>query len=489
MLLALGGYVLVWTLYGVIAKSSQDLHNDMTELIAWSRDLALGYPKHPPLAATIVRGWFAFFPIADWTYYLLGIVTAATTLWIAWLLFADYLDAQKRLIAVALLTFIPFYNFHALKFNINTVQIPFWAITSLWFLRSYRTRSAGYAALAGAAAAFSMLGKYWSGCLLAGLAVAAVCDPRRGDYFRSPAPWITVLTGLAVLSPHLAWLERHHFVPLQYAAAKHGGLSTAEAIAADFTYVIDLIGYACVAIAIVFLAARPNTAALVDMILPRDRERRLVAVALWATLLVPALLAPILGVEINGLWMMPGLTLLPILLLDGPSIKIPTASIRIIVGSAVVLPLLMLLAAPAVAIVFHERGFRAVQAQVHLLAEQVEKAWRATTAEPLRYVGGDYDLANGVLTYASDRPVPLPKLPARGARRIRQFGAALVCVQEDLGCTATITAIAGRNAGSRKITVQLARTYLGIVGEPQDYLIFIVPPTAKEEADSGHGTK
>jgi hypothetical protein len=32
----------VWTLYGSIAKSSQDLHPDMVELISWSRDLGLG---------------------------------------------------------------------------------------------------------------------------------------------------------------------------------------------------------------------------------------------------------------------------------------------------------------------------------------------------------------------------------------------------------------------------------------------------------------
>jgi hypothetical protein len=56
----------------------------MTELIAWSRNLAWGFPKHPPFAALIVRGWFAVFPIADWTYYLFAIVTVAVALWIAW---------------------------------------------------------------------------------------------------------------------------------------------------------------------------------------------------------------------------------------------------------------------------------------------------------------------------------------------------------------------------------------------------------------------
>jgi hypothetical protein len=40
-------YVAVWTLYGVLSKGSQDVHFDMAEMVAWSRELALGYPKHP----------------------------------------------------------------------------------------------------------------------------------------------------------------------------------------------------------------------------------------------------------------------------------------------------------------------------------------------------------------------------------------------------------------------------------------------------------
>jgi hypothetical protein len=92
----------VWTLYGVIAKSSQDLHPDMAELIAWSRHLAFGFAKHPPFAAVVVRAWFAWFPIDDWTYYLLASLTATLALWIAWQLFADYLQPTKRVVALYL---------------------------------------------------------------------------------------------------------------------------------------------------------------------------------------------------------------------------------------------------------------------------------------------------------------------------------------------------------------------------------------------------
>ena len=36
---------------------------------------------------------------------------------------------------------VPFFHFHALKFNVNTVLMPLWAATTFWFLRSIKTRS------------------------------------------------------------------------------------------------------------------------------------------------------------------------------------------------------------------------------------------------------------------------------------------------------------------------------------------------------------
>src|SRR5215469_1640548 len=190
--LAFAGYCGVWSLYGAIAKGSQDIHFDMGEMVAWSRETFWGTPKHPPFGAWLVRAWFSVFPLADWVYYLFAMVLATLALWIAWQLAARYLDGEKRVVGLALLTLVPFYNFHALKFNANTVMLPLWAATTALFLRAYETRSRLLAALAGLAAAAAMLGKYWSVVLLLGLALAAVIDTRRAAYFRSSAPWITV---------------------------------------------------------------------------------------------------------------------------------------------------------------------------------------------------------------------------------------------------------------------------------------------------------
>ena len=474
VLAALLDYLLVWTLYGIIAKSNQDLHPDMTELVAWSRDLALGFSKHPPFAAIVVRGWFALLPIANWSFYLLAMLTATCALWIAWLQFTDYLDAKKSLVGLCLLTFIPFFNFHALKYNVNTVLIPLWAVTTFWFLRSYRTQNATYAALAGISAALCMVSKYWSIFLLAGLALAAVSDFRRASYFRSAAPWITILTGITILSPHIGWLQKHEFSPFEYAMAVHGGHSMTEALWADLRYLADAAAYVVMPVALVLLLARPDLQTIADIAWPADADRRLIAVAFWATLVLPVVPALLLGIEIHGIWSMSSWTLLPIVLLSSPSIELPQASIRWIAGLAVASPPLLLIAAPAVAVVHQLQGMPPEITQTRMLAARVENAWRNTTPKPLHYVGGN--LAEGVLTYVRSRPELLPDFPQWHSKRVAEAGIALVCYSDDASCIASSREIANENPQSRSVDTRLSRSFLGIAGQPQNYVIFIVPP-------------
>jgi dolichyl-phosphate-mannose-protein mannosyltransferase len=482
VLVILGGYLFVWTLYGFIAKNNQDLHVDMTELIAWSRDLAFGFPKHPPFAAILVRAWFAWFPIDDWAYYLLAILTAVTALWIAWQLFADYLPPTKRVIALCLLTFIPFFNFHALKFNVNTVLMPLWAVTTFWFLRSYRTHSAAYAALAGVGAALCMVTKYWSIFLLVGLGVAAISDKRRRAYFRSSAPWITISVGVAVISPHIGWLQKHDFSPMEYAISVHGGQPYADAISTSLRYCADALAYISVPIVVVLLIARPKAATLLEMVWPADLDRRLVAVAFWTALWIPTVPAVLWGIGINAIWTMASWTLLPVLLLSSHSVRIARASVRWVVASAILLPCAMLIVAPAVALVAFKRGLPPELTQTRMLADQVQLAWRAMTPEPLRYVGGNANLAYGVVTYVHDRPQALPGLPERAPTRLRSSGFSLVCEETDNSCIAQSSRIAAVNPASRTNKIELVRNYSGIAGQPQRYVIFLVPPSADRKS-------
>ena len=281
-------YCLAWSLYGALAKGSQDVHFDMGEMVAWARDAGIGTPKHPPLSAWLVRAWFTAFPLADWAYYLFAMVLTTFALWVAWRVSERYLDAEKRIAGLLLLTFIPFFNFHALKFNANTVLIPLWALTTWFFLRSFETRSAVWGALAGAAAAAAMLGKYWSVFLLAGLGVAALADPRRGAYFRSAAPWMTVAVGAILLAPHVAWIVANDFAPFTYAVVAHQS-TLASAAMSGLGFLLGVAGYIAAPAAISAAVTRPSLAAIADTLWPRTAERRFALIAFLAPLILPAL--------------------------------------------------------------------------------------------------------------------------------------------------------------------------------------------------------
>jgi 4-amino-4-deoxy-L-arabinose transferase-like glycosyltransferase len=489
-LLVLAGYVAIWTFYGVIAKSSQDMNQDAAELVSWSHHLAFGYSKHPPFAAWVVAAWYSVFPIADWSYYLLSITYAAIGLWLAWLLFGRFLDPGKRIVALALLTFIPYFNFLGLRFDHNAVLGALWAATALAFIRSYETRSSLWAALAGVAAAAAMLGKYWSVFLLAALALAALIDSRRGAYFRSAAPWITAAVGAAVLTPHLVWLMRNDFVSFSYAAEAHVARTLAQSLGNAATYLAGGAAYAAVPALLVLALSRPAGAALADMLWPRNPGRRFVAVTFWALALLPVVVGLAFGFDLNSIWTMSALMLLPVVLLSSPLIVLSRRAVISIVALAVALPVLMLALSPVIAYAIHVTNVSPTGANGKRLAERIEEEWRRSTDRPLRIVGGDYDLANVAAFYLPQQPDALPLTEPSTApwitpARIAREGIALNCYlgaarAPYIGCRNTPTSllekIAAANPNSRSVRVTLARSYFGVPGKPSRYLIVIVPP-------------
>jgi 4-amino-4-deoxy-L-arabinose transferase-like glycosyltransferase len=468
-------YVLLWTAYGTIAKSSQGLHPDMTEIVAWSRDLSLGYLKHPPFAAWLVWLWFSVFPLTEWFYYLLAMLMPGIALWIVWRISADYLDVEKRIVGVALLTFVPFFNFHALKFNVNTVLLPLWAATTFFFLRSIRSRGAICAALAGIAAAGSMLGKYWSVFLVAGLALVPIVDRHRFRYFRSTAPWITIAAGLFALWAHLIWLLDSDFKSFSYALIVHGDKPFGEAFASAAGYLAGAFGYVAIPIIITFAIAWPSIKILADIAWPRENERRVVAVAFWAPLLLPVVGAVAASADINSLWSMPVFSLFSIVLLSSTEITVHAIDARRVLFGAALLPMVMLIASPAIAIMVQFAGPAPAAAQTRLLANEVERLWHLTTPRPLRFVGGDADLAYGVITYAVDRPRALTALPQPSRADIMKHGFVLLCFAEDKSCRRQMS---GRGPDAKEIETEIVRNFFRVAGIPQRYTILIVPPTS-----------
>jgi len=479
MVVVLACYFAVWSLYASVAKSSQDIHTDMGEFVAWSREAGLGTPKHPPLGAWLLRIWFAVFPRQDWAYYCFAILLPTLALWITWRLAARYLPPDKRVVAIVLLTFVPFYNFHAIKFNANTVLTPFWALATWWFLRSFEMRRVGWAVLAGIGAAAAMLAKYWSITLLAGLGLAALMDPRRNAYFSSPAPYVTLAVGTVLLTPNVYWLTTHAFMPFSYAMEAHSG-TPAFALLSAFIFTSNGLAYAVAAIVLGMLATRPSWAAIRDTMWPAEPERRTLVIAFAAPFLFAVLIAVALTVAIESIWVTPAMTLLPVVLLSSPLVAISRLAAIRLLALAVAFPLIMLAVSPLVALGVQLNGVPEHGSDYRAVAQAVERVWRAHTDMPLRIVGST-TFVNGIVFYFKDQPwtfdIDDPKLtPWVGDDRIQREGAAIICPETDAFCMRALGGYAAHFPVVADEDAVVSRRFFGFASPPERYEIIVIPP-------------
>jgi len=479
VLAVLGAYWLLWSLYAAISKGSQDIHFDMGEAVVWSREAPFANPKHPPLIALVAWLWFHIFPAADWAYYALSMGLATLALWAAWKAAAHYLAPDKLVAGLALLTLVPFFNFLILKFNANAVLVPLWAFATWAFLASYVRRTALSGAFAGLAAAAAMLGKYWSIFLLAGLGLAVLLDARRSAYFRSPAPWTTLLVGAVVLAPHVIWLLQQG-TTFGYALAAHPGTYW-TALVSGVNFAVGSVAYAAVPALIALAATRPSRAALADALWPRDSDRRLVAVAFWTPLLLPAVAAVAARTRIVPLWSIGAMTLLPVVLLSSPMLTLSRVMLRRIVGFAIAVPVVALAVSPLVAFAVHWRGADNYADQYSLLARATERAWRAATAQPLRIVGSYDNLLYGTAFYFHDEPrtfeIVTPRnTPWTSEADVARDGIAMMCPQDHQVCMNALNARAAHAANVRRSEVVLSRRCLGRLGAAHRYVIAVIPP-------------
>jgi hypothetical protein len=340
------------------------------------------------------------------------------------------------------------------------------------------------AAGAGAGGGAAMLVKYWSVILLAGLAIAAVCDPRRGLYFRSAAPYVTIAAGAAVLAPHVVWLYVHHFESFGYALESHPA-TLVEALISGAGYFAGALGYMAAPILIVALAARPSRAVIADMVWPSDPQRRLAVMAFVLPLGLPTLAAAVTDEKVVSLWAIASTTLLPVVLLGSPRIALTRAVAIRILGIAIAVPVIAVMAAPVIALITHVRGLSNYGDQYELVAQAAAKVWRDTTDRPLRLIGSYNNLLYGTIFYFADRPsayeIVSPFMtPWTDEARIARDGILLFCPVEESLCMTALNARTARSPGGNRVEVDVARSYLGFAGAATRYVIVAIP--AREDA-------
>jgi 4-amino-4-deoxy-L-arabinose transferase-like glycosyltransferase len=476
VMLAVIAYVLVWTSYAIVSTSLHDLHPDMTEEAVIARDWAFGYLKHPPMSVWVPGVWFTIFPPRAWAFYLLAMSTAGVGLFSAWLLARRYLSIEKAAIALALLTFVPFYNFHAIRFNANSLQVALWPVAMLFFLRSLERQKIFDAVVAGILTAAALLTKYWAAFLILGFFAAACVHPRRSRYFRSVAPWVSALVAISLVAPHVHWLQAHDFWPLRYAGARasvdqNRFLLVTKYVAASFAYV-------AVAIALAWWVKGAEGRPFRRTFSALSAEERSLAVLLLIPVLSPIALTLASGANLNALWGMPAFALLPVVLLSPAGAPLVAWRAATIVFAAVLAPFVFAFMSPIAATA--QAWARPDPVNMLALTDAVAAAW-ASQSKPLRIVAGPEDFAFSTAFPLRTRPSAFPNqsyvwAPYLTEERVKREGMAIVCPAQHQHCVAGARERASITPGARTSEISVEGGSFVRRIPPQPFLITIIPP-------------
>jgi len=225
-------YLATWVLISWLSAPAFDSYGDMVENYAWSQTLAWGTFKHPPLVAWIVKAWFDVFPTRVWSYYVLSYLNAGVGILgivcLARLWLPENISTARRDVFVmtvwlfAILS-LPYSNLAA-KFNTDTILLSLWPWTAYAFfaaLHAVATRRQWlFTVFLGVMAAAAMLGKYYSGLLLASLLIVSFSHRDYRRWYRTKYPYVAIAVFLLLLLPHVIWEIHVDFPFRQYLESK-----------------------------------------------------------------------------------------------------------------------------------------------------------------------------------------------------------------------------------------------------------------------------
>jgi len=208
-------HLLAWTLAPILVR--HNLPMDALEGATWGHQLQWGYDKNPFMNAWLTRLALFLGGSSGWMIYLFSQISVVTGFVAIWQLAKKMVSPLFAVLSVVLLEGIQYFNFHAIDFNDNTLELSFWALTVLFFYQAITNKKLIYWCLVGLFAGLSMMVKYYTAMLLAPLFLFLIVNNNARKEFFSPRIYIGLIIFLLVITPHIIWLFAHNFVTIHYA--------------------------------------------------------------------------------------------------------------------------------------------------------------------------------------------------------------------------------------------------------------------------------
>jgi 4-amino-4-deoxy-L-arabinose transferase-like glycosyltransferase len=207
-------HLILWTLVPILVRNNLPL--DSIEGSIWGHQLEWGYDKNP-----FLNGWLTALAAylggqSGWMIYFFSQISVVVCFWAVWKLAKNMLPPAYALIAVMLLEGVQYYNFHAIDFNDNTLELSLWALTIYFFYQALCTKSKSAWLLTGLFAAFGMMAKYYTATLLTAMVLFFFRYAENRKQLKTLSPYLSLIVFLAIILPHVIWLFFHDFITVAY---------------------------------------------------------------------------------------------------------------------------------------------------------------------------------------------------------------------------------------------------------------------------------
>ena len=208
-------HLAIWTLIPALSLNSLPL--DSVECLIWGNEWQAGYSKHPPLSAWISEAFFEIFSGKIWSIYFLSQIAVCLAFIGNWQLAREFLPKQKAFLATIILEGLHFYNFSSPEFNPNVLSLPIVAWFNYFAWQVYKNINSKHWLSLAIIAALGILSKYSFILHLASFVLLLVFDYKNlTQRLKNPQIWLAVFLFIGLLVPHLIWLKKYDFLPLQY---------------------------------------------------------------------------------------------------------------------------------------------------------------------------------------------------------------------------------------------------------------------------------
>jgi 4-amino-4-deoxy-L-arabinose transferase-like glycosyltransferase len=436
----------VWTALPALLYANLPL--DLIEALTYGREWQLGYDKLPPLPWWLVEIAHRLFG-ADVAYYALAQAAVIVAFVLVFAAARPLVGTMGALIAVLIVDGLHYFQYTAVKFNHDVMQLPFWALAGYALAAALKHGRTGRWLLLGLAFGGALWAKYFVVVLAAPYALFLVFDRDARRALATAGPWLALALALGIAAPHVAWLFASDFLPFAYASRRaapaHGWF---DHIRHPIVFAVSQIFFLLPSFLIAAPLFWPKTSPL--PLVGRGRgwgqrrpvattadatsartfpaedkasenppdafDRRIVALLAFGPFLTVIALAAVSGRGTVAMWGYPLWLFLGLWLLLAAPHRLDRARLVGIVAAwaAVFAGFAVVFVVNYAVLPFVDHRYRAVLFPGDALAAALTERFHAAAGAPLRYVVGSMWDGGNVAHYSPDQPqVLIDGLPAR----------------------------------------------------------------------------